>query len=100
MVWSCRVEGERLYYNVWLESREKHLKKKIFSQQISFIASQSPVFHSANIYWYLPCAKYFAQIWKDTKMNIIESCPAGIYHLVMEITSAECDKLEHRWQSD
>lgn len=51
---------------------EKSILKTYF-QHISFIATKSPVFHSANIYWYLPCAKHCAQIWKDTKMSMIES---------------------------
>lgn len=67
------VEGERFYYNAWLGSREKHFKK--YFQHISFIATKNPVFHLANIYWYLPCAKYCAQFCKDTKMNMIEFLP-------------------------
>lgn len=58
---------------------EKSILKNLF-QHISFIASKSPVLYSANIYWYLPFAKYFTQFWEDTKMNIIEPCSVGIYH--------------------
>lgn len=50
---------------------EKSTLKKIFSAHF-FYCYKNPVFNLANIYWYVPCAKYYAQFCKDTKMNMIE----------------------------